>query len=58
MPFVHGHLGIPFDEFVFHASPLRVPFKWRMGWGGLIAEFPERMAEFSIFGQRVVAGAG
>jgi len=55
MPFVHGYLGIPFYEFMFHLSLLRAPFKWYLGWASLIAEFLERMAEFAIFGHRIVA---
>jgi len=54
-PFVHGYMGIPFYEFVFHLSLLRAPFKWYIGWASLISEFFERMIEFSIFGHRIVA---
>ena len=55
IPFVHGYLGIPFYEFTFHQSVHRLPFPWYMGWGSLIAEFLERMMDFSIFGHRIVA---
>lgn len=54
-PFVHGYLGVPFYEFVFHQSLVRAPFPWYMGWASLIAEFLRRMIEFSIFGHRIIA---
>jgi hypothetical protein len=54
-PFVHGYLGVPYYEFMFHLSLTRVHFTWYMGWASLIAEFMERMVEFSIFGHRVIA---
>jgi hypothetical protein len=55
MPLVHGYLNVPYYEFVFHLSLIRAPFKWYMGWASLIAEFLERMVEFSIFGHRIIA---
>jgi hypothetical protein len=55
MPLVHGYMGIPFYEFVFHLSLQRAPFPWYQGWASLIADFLERMVEFSIFGHRIVA---
>src|SRR5271166_1331047 len=54
-PFVHGYLGVPFYEFVFHLSVIRSSFHWYMGWASLISEFLERMIEFSIFGHRIIA---
>ena len=55
MPLVHGYLGIPYYEFVFHLSLLRAPFKWYVGWESLIAEFLGKLVEFSIFGHRIIA---
>jgi len=54
-PFIHGYMGIPFYEFVFHLSLLRQPFPWYIGWASLISEFLEKMVEFSIFGHRIIA---
>ncbi len=55
MPLIHGYLGVPFYEFVFHLSLTRAHFSWYVGWESLIAEFIERMIEFSIFGHRIIA---
>ncbi len=54
-PLIHGYLGVPFYEFVFHLSLVRRPFKWYVGWESLIAEFIEKMIEFSILGHRIIA---
>jgi hypothetical protein len=55
VPFVHGFLGIEYYDVLFHFSVMRSPFKWYMGWASLIAEFLEKMIEFSIFGHRIIA---
>jgi len=55
MPLIHGYLGVPFYEFVFHLSLTRAHFSWYVGWESLIAEFIERMIEFAIFGHRIIA---
>lgn len=55
IPLVHGYLGIPFYELLFSLSLQRAHFPWYLGWASLIADFLERMLEFSIFGHRIVA---